>query len=489
MARASRRAASARPPAARLATGSRTIPDSSTRYIPAREWLGDKGQDPNATAEKRAESLIQLNTGLLRDLGVSADVVRQRGIPCLKLSTSTRIGAVPLLSPMSGRPDFGLIVEPRFSWSSAGEMLAGTGFRVVPDLLPLPELPQSDRRVPPWVLSSVVLTRLMALLDSLNRRFVTRDEDLLAPRGQVDWGRYVTNRFAIGRALSVPCRFPDLRDDEELLGAIHWVVRRHLDALRSQLAAGAVVRRLIEICELLLARVSGTPPRLPTPRRRRLWAASSLSTRIFREGLQAIDWTVDERGLAGMSDLSGLAWRMDMETFFEAWVEAVATYIAPKIGARVRAGRTSATRVPLDWSPPSAGSQRSLLPDVVIEREDVVVVLDAKYKRHAEEIERLGWANASDELREQHRNDVLQALAYSTLYDAPRVVACLVYPAGPASWERLVDQQKTVTRANIRSRSNRVVELALMAMPLSGNTAEAAGAVAEIVATAIRSAP
>jgi 5-methylcytosine-specific restriction endonuclease McrBC regulatory subunit McrC len=190
-----------------------------------------------------------------------------------------------------------------------------------------------------------------------------------------------------------------------------------------------------------------------------------------------------------MSDLSGLAWRMDMETFFEAWVEAVATYIAPKLGARVRAGRTLATRVPLDWSPPSAGSQRSLLPDVVIEREDVVVVLDAKYKRHAEEIERLGWANAPDELREQHRNDVLQALAYSTLYDAPRVVACLVYPAGPANWQRLVDQQKTVTRANIRSRSNKVVELALVAMPLSGNTAEAAGAIAEIIAATIRSAP
>jgi hypothetical protein len=38
----------------------------------------------------------------------------------------------------------------------------------------------------------------------------------------------------------------------------------------------------------------------------------------FVEGLQAIDWTVEERGLAGLSDLEGIAWTMPMELFFEA---------------------------------------------------------------------------------------------------------------------------------------------------------------------------
>ncbi len=107
--------------------------------------------------------------------------------------------------------------------------------------------------------------------------------------------------------------------------------------------------------------------------------------------------------LAGLSDLAGLAWRMDMEVFFEAWVEAVAEDAARRVGARLRAGRRHETRVPLDWATPSAGSPRSLVPDLVLEREDVVVVLDAKYKRHAEEIERLGWANADEVLRE-HRS-------------------------------------------------------------------------------------
>lgn len=483
MARAARPTTYARAPAARVVSGTRAVPDSSQRFVPVRDWLGGEGADPNSAAEKRAENMVNANAGLLRDLGVTATLGRRSGEPGLLFSTSTRVGAVPLLSPVTGRPDFGLVVEPRFAWSSAGDMLAGTGFRVVPDLLALPDLPQSERRVPPWVLSSVVLTRMEALLDSLQRRFVVATADLRAPRGQVDWTAYATTRFATGRALSVPCSYPDLRDDDELRGAIHWVVRRHRDALLGQISAGLVVRRLLALCELLLARLSGSQPRMPQPAQRGSWSRRSVHPRVFREGLQAIDWTVDERGLAGLSDLAGLAWRMDMETFFEAWVEAVAEDAARRVGARLRAGRRAETRVALDWQPPSAGSQRSLIPDVVLERSDVVVVLDAKYKRHAEEIERLGWANASETLREQHRDDVLQALAYSTLFDAPRIVACLVYPASAAVWPGLVARGRTAMRARVRT-GERNVELALVAVPLSGDRSEAGEAIRRIVATA-----
>jgi hypothetical protein len=321
---------------------------------------------------------------------------------------------------------------------------------------------------------------MQSLLDSMQRRFVMRDADTSIPRGHIDWSTYATQRFAVGRALDVPCRYPDLRDDEILRGAIHWVVRRHRDALLGQTSAGLVVRRLLAICDTLLARLSGTAPRFPAARDRQDWGRNTFHPRVFREGIQAIDWTIDERGLAGLSDLAGLPWRMDMEVFFEAWVEATAEHVARHSGARLRAGRTQGTRVPLDWRPPSAGSQRALIPDVVLERDDVVVVLDAKYKRHAEEIERLGWSNTAESLREQHRHDVLQALAYSTLFEAQRVVACLVYPAAPSAWAGLVARGRTVTRARVRTGA-RSVELALMAVPMHGDVSEGGEAMLQLL--------
>lgn len=476
------RAVKARPPKtyraskvfAPVQSGTRAVTDNTDTFVPAEEWLGE------ADTERHSEALVEGNRGLLSDLGVEAWPTRRRGVVGLHVRSSSRVGAIPLLSPITGRPDFGLAVYPRFGWAGAGDMLAGTGFRVVPELLPLPDLPQSERRVPPWVLSSVVLTRMQQLLDAMLRRFAISEADLHAPRGAVDWTSYATTRFPVGRALDVPCRFPDLRDDEELRAAIHWVVRRHRESLRGQLAGGRVVRVLLELCDTLIARVAGTVPRRPRASQRTEWQHRPLVSRVFREGLTAIDWTVDERGLAGLSDLSGIAWRLDMERFFEAWVEAVASDAARRVGAVLRVGRTEQTRVPLLWTPPAAGSQRSLLPDVVLGRSDVTVVIDAKYKRHAEQIERLGWSNVSEELREQHRADVLQALAYSTLFDTSRVVACLAYPATRESWASLVDRRVHVRRAVVR-RGSRTVELALIAVPLSGALEAASECLTRIV--------
>lgn len=463
-----------------MVAGVRAIPDCTERFVAASDWLGREGADVRASAERRADQLLDLNRGVLRDLGVDATTASRAGSPGVVFRTSTRVGAIPLLSPVTGRPDFGLVVEPRFTWSSAGDMLAGTGFRVVPELLPLPDLVQSERRVPPWVLSSVVLARLKSLLDSMQRRFAMSEADLPAPKGQVNWTRYATARLPRGRALEVPCRFPDLRDDEEIRSAIHWVVRRHREALLGQISAGRVIRKLLELCDLLIARLAGASPRLPNPSTRSAWTRAKTPQRVFREGIQAIEWTVDERGLAGLAELSGLAWRMDMEVFFEAWVEAVAELAARRTGAILLAGRRGETKVPLDWSPQAAGSQRSLVPDLVLRRQDVTVVVDAKYKRHAEEIERLGWAGADATLKEAHRADVLQALAYSTLFDSPRLVACLAYPAGPAAWRSLQERGRTSMRARVRTGARRV-ELALVAVPLTGDGRTAGAAVEQLV--------
>jgi len=453
--------------AARVDSGTRLVLDSSRQFVPALDWLGGAGSDARANAEKRAEDLARLNRGLLESIKVHMDARRVRGEPGLYIETSTRVGAIPLRSPVTGRSDFGLVVAPRFEWSGVGDLLASTGFRVLPELLPIDELPQSERHVPPWVLASVVLHRLEQLLDATARRFVTVQEDRLAPRGAVDWPRYAVEKVSRARMLEVPCSFPDLRDDEELRSAIHWTVRRQREALLAAPAGGLVVRKLVALAERLIARLAGSPPKPPTLRTRQAWRSHPFAGRVFAEGIDAIDWTMDERGLAGLSDLAGLAWRLDMEVFFEAWVESIAASVAARVGATLRSGRAEETRVALDWTPRFAGSQGSVVPDVVLQRPDVVVVLDAKYKQHAQEIQRLGWFETSERVREQHRADLLQAMAYSTLFDAPRVVTLLVYPCGVEEWRGLAERGRELALARVRT-GPRHVEVGLLAVPLGG---------------------
>ncbi len=113
-------------------------------------------------------------------------------------------------------------------------------------------------------------------------------------------------------------------------------------------------------------------------------------------------------------------------------------------------------------------------------RDDVVVVLDAKYKQHARTIERLGWHAVGRTVREKHRADLLQALAYSTLYDAPRVVALLVYPCGVQRWRSLADRDRVLALARART-SARHVEVGLLAVPLGGEVEVAAGVLERVV--------
>lgn len=452
--------------ATRLDAGTRAIPDCTTRFVPVAGWLGDTSR--GAALERYAESLLTTNAGVLRALGVEAEPSRRGGVAGLSVRTSTRVGAIPLRSPTTGRADFGLVVSPRFSWLSIGEALGVAGFRVTPELLPLPTLPQSERAVPPWVLASVVLARVEALLRSLTRRFVVTEAVLAAPRGRVDVGRWATEGLARGRPLAVPCAFPDLRDDERLRAAIHWVVRRQVEALRGASAAGstAALRPLLDRCERILAQVGGVPPVRPASVDRERWSREPLRSRVFRDGLEAIGWTADERGLAGLAEATGLSWRLDMERFFEAWVESLAEGVGRRVGAVLRAGRTEATRVPLDWEPRGGGGMRSLLPDLVLHRPDRTVVIDAKYKPHGEALGAGGRGALREDEREVHRDDVLQALAYSSLFATERVTAVLAYPCRVERWRELAERGRTHARTTVAAAPGRRVELVVCALPL-----------------------
>jgi len=454
--------------------------DTSHALIEAKNWFGGSAvRDQESHAERQAEALLKTNSNILREFHISSDVVRRDSKAFLSFHSSSRIGALPLVSPATGKYDLGLIIEPRFAWTSIGEVLTATGFRVVPKLLPYAELPQSDRKIPPWVLSSIVLLRIKGMLDKLSRKFTVIEEDVSMPKGAVDWDSYIIRKIPHAKHLSVPCTFPDLRDDFDLRAAIHFVLKEHSSSLLAQRTAGVVVLKLLALCNELIARVNSNTPRRPNVRQIKTWQSRALLPKDVKDGLQAIEWTIEERGLAGLNELAGLSWQMDMESFFEAWVETIGELVSKKCGASLRVGRLGQTKVSLDWKPSYSGSQKAFIPDVVLERGDVTMVLDAKYKAHAEEIQSCGWGNVEEEIRERHRKDLLQVVAYSSLFDTPRVVACLVYPCRMETFQSLLERNQVVVRTCVNSGS-RVVEIVIVSVPMSSDAGEVVNALSDV---------
>ncbi len=455
------------------------LEDHSSLEKSAVQFFGTKGAvDPQSQAARLADQFISQNRPLLELLEVSVRRDYDGTDVRLLIESNSAVGAVPLVSPFTAKPDYGLVVQPRFPWPGIGPMLAEMGWLVSPTPLRLPLLKRSERRVPPWVLSFMVLARLRSLLDRLERRFEFTAQERLAPKGTVFWQQYATRNLPRGQFLAVPCAFPDLRDDRHLKGAIRFTIERQLQSLETQREQGAFVHRLIALAESLLFKVRAVPARRPSPRDIDVWLRRPLRSDVLFEGLQAIDWTIEERGLAGLSDLEGIPWTMPMELFFEAWVETVLRGVAMRTGGRLRAGRKRETMSPLAWEPPYSGSQRSLVPDLMLELDGCTLVIDAKYKRHWEELQQGRWAAKEDTLREEHRQDLLQILAYANLAEAALVVCCLVYPCSSSTWESLRERRRLFHKAEMSVRSRRIL-IWLTAVPMCAAVDQIAGPLAD----------
>jgi len=443
------------------------LQDHTTVTRSAVEFFAIRGvADPQPQAARLTDQFIIQNRALLQLIKVSVRRDYDGRDVLLVMDSGSAVGALPLLSPLTAKPDFGLVVQPRFPWSGIGPMLAEMGWLVSPSPLRLPLLKRSERRVPPWVLSFMVLARLKALLDRLERRFEIVREIKPAPKGFVDWAAYCSREMPRAKFLAVPCTFPDLRDDRQLKGAIRYTVEKQVRSLETQLEHGSFVHRLISFAESLLLRLQAVATRRPDARDMEGWLRRPLRNEAFIEGLQAIDWTLEERGLAGLSDLEGIPWTMPMEQFFEAWVETVLRTVASRTGGTLRVARRRETVSPMSWEPPYVGSQRWLEPDLVLELEGLTVIVDAKYKRHWEELQATGWRGQETAVREEHRQDLMQVLAYGNLAKNARVLCCLVYPCSVATWESLKQRGRLFHQAELPNRGRRV-QVWLTALPIS----------------------
>jgi hypothetical protein len=212
----------------------------------------------------------------------------------------------------------------------------------------------------------------------------------------------------VGRWTSLPCEFSDLADDPDLKAAVRWTLVRLVDDLRPY-AASVPGRLLTERARALQHDIGDGPLRRPST------TVAPVFEAFVADALEAMGWVADERGLGGARALDGLAWDLEVADVWEAWVRGFANALAPQLGLR-QPGLTEARR-PLRWEGgvASMGDQR-------------VVWIDAKYKAHLSLLARHGWRGTTELVRDAHRADLHQALAYAALADVDRVDTVLLYP-------------------------------------------------------------
>ncbi|MCB1158753.1 MAG: hypothetical protein H7A25_14245 [Leptospiraceae bacterium] len=457
------------------------LEDSSQSFIDA-EFLisGRKPRDINALSGRLAEQFIRFNLQNFQRLNLVSDITQRNNQVLIKLKTQNFIGAIPLFSPTTYAYDYSLIIKPRFGWAGMGSLLSEMGWKVLPEMLKLPQLPHSEKKIPPWVLSSVILFRIRNLLREIHKNFQFQTQETSVPKGKILWNQYIEKNVVRGNWLSIPCRFPELSEDEKLKGNIHYILLQHLHSLQSQLGAGIFLHRLIEECKLLLTYVRDTQASLHNEYYKKFMRNVFTKSKNIEEGIEAIDWTVQQKGLAGLGETSGLPWILNMESFFEAWIESIAEAICLKTGYRLKSGRKRETITSIKWEPSYRGSQKFLLPDVVLRKENKVIIIDAKYKEHWIELNQKSWNSIDKEIQERHREDLLQVLAYSSLQSSEELTCILIYPCEYAFYKSLKEKEEHYIKAEIYA-EYRKIQIYLLAAPLSMGIGEISKDVVEII--------
>lgn len=411
-----------------------------------------------------AESFLRLNEKALARLGVSAEVSSSENGVRLSLVPGSCAGAIPLRSAQTGHVSAGFLVEPRFGWAGVGRVLAQTGWQVQPGFLEGPLVPGSGREVPPWVLAGPVLARLSELLRALRRGYRVEEQELRHPRGRIIWSKYLHGSLVRGNWERLPCRFPDLANDTKLRRMIRWAVERVRQSLLMASEADAVARLLLAAADSVLTHLRDVVPLMPDRVELSRLTDNRVTDIFLRNGLEALGWVVDERGLGGGREMDGLAWSMRLDQLWESYVEAVVRREAAATGGSIKVGRKRETVFPLDWSDPSHRSMGQLIPDIVVFRGNSVHIIDAKYKAHLAELDEQGWHRFTTDAREAHRADVHQVLAYASLYAADEIRATLVYPLRQGTYEALKSRGRDVSVANLLHGA-RQVRLELRGMP------------------------
>jgi hypothetical protein len=221
----------------------------------------------------------------------------------------------------------------------------------------------------------------------------------------------------------------------------------------------------------LLDAVADVRPEMPRSRTlEAIFHRVAMLDAILRNGLEAIAWIAEERGLGGGRQQDGIAWQLPLDGLWENYVEGIVRREAAQTGGEVKVGRLGQTTVPLSWSDPTHKTLGHLLPDVVVQHGRSVQIVEAKYKAHLAELDEVGWRDFIEEQRAAHRADLHQVLAYASLYDADEIRATLVYPLRRLTWENLRARRRDVSIADLYA-GGRHVRLELRGLPFGGTQA------------------
>ncbi len=370
----------------------------------AKGWLLDK-----LYPEKNILGFISRNKSALDFLEISCDCVTDSNrLPYLSLTTSKYVGCIPVRSPKDGTYLGSIFIGGRFN-EDISELLSVIGEYIPPEFNEKLDLQENIVRPPLFFECMHYIDDYIAAKRIKWRKFDNVEKIQSFPTGSTDWCKYIALSVDPYKALQYPNRCNILSRNHPEWYELNYVLKLSIDEILS--SRTPLRSRQAYMQKINMLTTSLDVHQMKYTQHLNAHMADPIEIKKLKESANRI--------LDNTTKLD-FAWRIDFSLFFERYVQFLFNKAARAKGASFK----SNPKYHVSGDAP-IWTLNYLEPDIIIQKNDIQYIVDAKYKAHMYNIN-----NSGEELKESFRSDLHQVLAYSTFGKTPEKNVLLVYPSG-----------------------------------------------------------
>lgn len=360
------------------------------------------------------QKFIDYNSNLFDFLGVQPYIIGTDQNTSLAFRSSEFIGTIPLRASDTGKQIGDFVVMPRFKghdrFEDYIEILNLLGSEISPQTIDSLPLASGKNFRPPLYLEAVkFITSLESLLKKSWQKFDNVEKKSYQPTGQINWNKYITSHYKVENRLKFPIQ-------KNILSEFHKEY--------------AEVRYVYNICKNELLS-SNTPQRIKSKIRIRLnfideklYFHKPLSTTkiLIKASDSPTVRSCKEQAnkILNFDLIDSTGWRVDFSDVFEKFVQHVFKEVAKETGGKLFTNFKFHSRTSKHYS----WELKHIEPDAIFQKNNLLVFIDAKYKSNL-----YNKFDNGETLKDAHRHDLHQIMAYSSFSKTDYKFGFLCYPS------------------------------------------------------------
>lgn len=365
---------------------------------------------------------IKINKYYLEFLQISYSWDNDKG---LILKPSNKIGLAPIRNPYGGQVYGSILVKPKIGWIKISDILDSIEWKLKPTFLDNEEPIMSEGTLPRWLKAIDTLKAIEKALKMNLRGIKYAEEVKTRPAGKINWYRYSIENIPKGEWNKFNSKFISHSLDIDINRQFKGVVDQIKKDLLKPYVPNKIRQKASTTLKLIDRILEKVEFEIPDIKKIKSLTIPSFYRYSYDDAkFKVIEYLSQSKFSIYSDEFSGLPWSIEMDRLFEYWIEYWSYKFSKLKGANFYSDFKGSSKIKLypkyKWE-----GLKELKPDIVIEKEDLTVVIDAKYKKH---LMYLFLRNFNEKIIEDHRRDIHQILAYISSSSKRTKRAVLIYP-------------------------------------------------------------